>query len=227
MSSKLVFPGDEIAVAEEFLPGPGTTEEDGKILAAWLGTAKLDSQRYEASVTPRTTIPATLKGGDLVIGRVQGLRKSFAIVRVEAKVDEPRREIAGDTNGTLHIAKISPDYIDQIEDAYRLGDLIRASVIEVEPAVQLSTKAADLGVLLARCPQCRTEMEAKGHGLICPSCDWKARGKLAVDYGEGRLAPPDDVQDRVEKRKSEHREADIHFPATPVHKPGSRGRRGN
>ncbi|MDX1610829.1 MAG: exosome complex RNA-binding protein Csl4 [Candidatus Thermoplasmatota archaeon] len=227
MTSKLVFPGDELAVAEEFMPGEGTYEEDGMVYAAWMGEAHLDAANYEASVTPSTNQPATLEPRDQVIGRVRGMRKSFAMVEVQAKVDEPDREVASDTNGTLHIAKISPDYLDQIEDAFRVGDLIRAEVLEVEPAVQLSTKAIELGVLLARCPMCRTVMEAKGHGLVCPSCDWKSRAKLAVDYGDGRLEPPTNARDRYEERKAEHKEHGIRFPATPVHKPESgRGRRG-
>lgn len=213
--SDVVFPGDPLGAAEEFVPGPGTYEEDGAVFAARIGIADLDRGEFEASVRPGTTIPALLQPDDLVIGRVIGLRKSFAIVRIEAKADEPTRPLNVGSNATLHVAKISRDYLERIEDAFRIGDVVRAKVLEAKPAVQLTTKASELGVLLARCPRCRHEMEGKGHGLICPSCEWKSSAKLAVDYGEGFLLPPDDIDDRERARHAEHKRAGIEFRGPP------------
>ena len=34
MSGKMVLPGDEVAVAEEYMPAEGTYEQDGKILSS-------------------------------------------------------------------------------------------------------------------------------------------------------------------------------------------------
>lgn len=189
MTSELVLPGDEIAAAEEYIPGDGTFEEDGTVFAAWLGELELDSREFVARVRPRTTTPCVLREGDMVLGRVRSIRKSFISVDVVRRVDQPDREIAGDTRGTLHISKISKDYIEDIDDALHIGDLIRAKVIEVEPAIQLTTKYHEYGIVKSWCPRCRTEMEAKGKGLVCPECDWKARGKVASDYGSGRLMP--------------------------------------
>lgn len=221
--SEIVFPGDELGVAEQFMPGPGTYEEDGKVYAAWLGEATLDPKEFTAKVTPRTTTPATFEEGDLVIGRVVSLRKSFASVEIKAKAADPDREPISEARGTLHISKISKDYIDQIEDAFRIGDIIRGRVIEVEPAVQLLTKDDELGVLLARCPKCRTVMETKGHGLVCPDCDWKSRGKLAADYGLGHLMPPENTEELMEKRSKAQSKHGIDFPPRPKHTPGGRG----
>lgn len=221
--SKLVFPGDELGVAEQFMPGPGTYEEDGTVYAARIGEAELDPSSFTAKVQPRTKTPATLEEDDLVIGRVNSLRKSFASVDVKAKASEPHRDLTSEARGTLHISKISPDYLDQIEDAFRVGDVIRAKVIEVEPAVQLFTKDDDLGVILARCPRCRTVMETKGHGLVCPDCDWKSRAKLAADYGTGRLMPPENVDELVEQRSESQKEHGIDFPPRPQYSPGGRG----
>ncbi|HWG89550.1 MAG TPA: exosome complex RNA-binding protein Csl4 [Candidatus Thermoplasmatota archaeon] len=183
----LVFPGDEIAIAEEFIPGPGTYEEEGIVYAARLGRLQLDTNEFVAIVKPFTSVPVALNPGDIVIGTVQALRSSMTVVEVRARADQPDRAVAGDTNGTLHIAKTSGDYVSRLEDVFRLGDILRAEVIGVEPSLQLTTKAPHLGVLKAYCPRCRTPMDKKGHGLRCPECDWKAHGKLAEDYGEGLL----------------------------------------
>jgi exosome complex component CSL4 len=219
--SELVFPGDELGVAEQFMPGDGTYEEDGTVYAARVGEAHLDPESFEARVQPRTKVPATLSEGDIVIGRVVSLKKSFVSVELKAKADEPDRELPEVGRGTLHISKISPDYLDQIEDAFRIGDLVRARVIDDDPSIQLLTKDDELGVLVARCPQCRTVMETKGDGLVCPECDWKSRAKMAADYGLGYLLPPDNADELMEERKQAQREHGIDFPPRPQYSPGN------
>ena len=69
----------------------------------------------------------------------------------------------------------------------RVRDIIRAKVLESEPAIQLTTKSPGLGVLKSYCPRCGTPMNKKGHGVVCPECEWKDSKKLADDYGTGNL----------------------------------------
>ncbi|HEV8360648.1 MAG TPA: exosome complex RNA-binding protein Csl4 [Candidatus Thermoplasmatota archaeon] len=184
---KLVFPGDELAVAEEFAPGPGTYEEGGKVYAAWVGIPKLDPADFTATVAPLTRTPVTLHEGDEVVGRIEDTRSSMAIVRVEARVDAPYREIAGDTNGTLHISKVSDDYVSSMDDAFKRGDLVRAKVVSTDPSLQITTKEPHLGIVKSRCPRCATDMRAKDNTLVCPACEWKDMGKISDLYGTGKV----------------------------------------
>lgn len=185
--AKLVFPGEELAVAEEFVPGPGTYEEDGKVYAAWLGLPVLDTTDFTASVKPVTKTPVTLREGDEVVGVVEDTRSSMAIVSVHARADQPLRQIAGDTNGTLHISKVSEDYVSSMDDAFKRGDIIRAKVVSTDPSLQISTKEPHLGIVKSRCPRCSTDMEAKGPGLVCPECEWKDMGKVSNLFGTGKV----------------------------------------
>ena len=185
--TKLVFPGDELAVAEEFVPGPGTYEEGGKVYAAWLGDAILDTSEFMAIVKPRTKTPVTLREGDEIIGVIHDTRTSMAIVDVHARADQPLRAIAGDTNGTVHISKVSEDYVSSMDDAFKRGDLVRAKVVSTDPSLQLSTREPHLGIVKSRCPRCGTDMEAKGEGLVCPECEWKDVGKISNLYGTGKV----------------------------------------
>ncbi len=187
MGAQVVFPGDEIATAEEFVPGPGTFEEDGTVYAARIGHLVLDSSEFVARVDPVTSIPVQLQAGDIVIGVIQAVRSTMAIVEVRARADLPERQISGDTNGTLHISKVAEFYVDNLEEAYRLGDIIRARVTDNDPSLQLSTKGPEFGTLKTYCPRCRTAMVRKGKGVICPECEWKDSGKIADDYGLGKL----------------------------------------
>lgn len=184
---KLVLPGDELAVAEEFVPGPGTYEENGKVYAAWLGEAVLDTQAFTCYVKPRTKTPVTLREGDEVVGYIHDTRSSMAIVEVVARVDHPWREIAGDTNGTLHISKVSDDYVSSMDDAFKRGDRVRAKVVGTDPSLQLTTKEPHLGIVKSRCPRCATDMVYREPGLVCPECEWKDLGKVSNLYGTGKV----------------------------------------
>lgn len=203
MEKVLVFPGDEIAVAEEFLPGDGAYEENGTVFAARLGWLKLDTGDFKASVEAVTDVPAVLKPGDVVIGTVESIRTSMAIVQVQKLASNTDRSVAGDTNGTLHVAKVADAYIESLDDAFHLKDILRAQVTSVDPSIQLSTVGAHLGVLKSYCPRCRTAMSrVTSTSLVCPECEWKATGKLAHDYGAGQVAsaPVEGVADAAPRR---------------------------
>lgn len=184
-SKRLVYPGDSVGVAEEFVPGAGTYEENGEVFAAQLGYLTLDTNSFEARVDAPIAMPATVKVGDIVIGTIHMTRSSMAIVTVRRIADQPHRQIGGDTNGTLHVSKASEAYVESMEAIFRVRDIIRAKVLEVSPAIQLTTKGPHLGVLKSYCGRCGTSMVKKGKGLICPECEWKEQSKLADDFGEG------------------------------------------
>lgn len=182
---RLVYPGDPVGVAEEFVPGPGTYEENGEVFAAATGFLTLDTTDFVARVEAFARPPAVVKPGDIVIGVVGMTRSSMAIVEVHRLADQPNRAIGGDTNGTLHVSKASDQYVENMEDAFRIRDIVRARVLETDPAIQLTTKGPHLGVLRAYCPRCGNVMVLKGRTVVCPECDWKDSKKLADDFGEG------------------------------------------
>ncbi|HUR69878.1 MAG TPA: exosome complex RNA-binding protein Csl4 [Candidatus Thermoplasmatota archaeon] len=188
VQKRLVYPGENVGVAEEFVPGPGTYEENGDVFSATVGYLTLDTNDFVArveSIIPAR--PAVVKPGDIVIGVVGMTRSSMAIVQVQRIAEMPNRGIGGDTNGTLHVSKTSDQYVENMEDALRIRDVIRAKVLETDPAIQLTTKGPRLGVLKSYCPRCGTQMSRKGKGVVCPECDWKDMKKLAEDYGEGNV----------------------------------------
>ena len=187
MSKRLVYPGDPVGVAEEFTPGRGTYEENGEVFAATVGHLTLDTDDFEARVEPFVGEPAVVKVGDIVIGTVRMVRSSMAVVDVNRIATQEGRQVGGDTNGTLHVSKASDRYVENMEDVFRPRDIVRAKVLEVDPAIQLSTKSPGLGVLRTYCPRCGTVMRLRGKGVFCPECDWKDVKKLADDFGQGHV----------------------------------------
>lgn len=186
---RLVYPGDLVGIAEEFVAGPGTYEEEGNVFAATVGHLTLDTNEFVARVEPlnRSGGPAVVRPGDIVLGIVGMTRSSMAIVEVKRLASMPNRDIGGDTNGTLHVSKTSDQYVENMEGAMRVRDIIRAKVLDVDPAIQLTTKGPRLGVLKSYCPRCGADMARKGKGVVCPECDWKDTKKLAEDFGEGNV----------------------------------------
>lgn len=182
-----MYPGDSVGVAEEWVPGPGTYEENGEVFAATFGLLTLDTSDFTARVEPLVAQPAVVRPGDVILGVVQATRPSMAIVQVQAIATMPNRGIGGDTNGTLHVSKSSDQYVESMENAFRVRDIVRARVLETDPAIQLTTKGPELGVLKSYCPRCGSGMIKKGRGVVCPECDWKDTKKLANDFGTGHV----------------------------------------
>jgi len=186
---KLVLPGEEIGTTEEFLPGPGTYEESGKIYAAVAGVLVVDTKEMSTKVRP-VNPPVKLRIGDIVVVRVDDLRSQMVSVELIKKMGKDRA-ISDQGAGTIHISHISDRYVPDTESAFRLLDIIRAKVISTTPSIQLSTVGPEFGVVKALCSKCRTPMKLKGEELFCESCQKGESRKIAKSYGTlDFLTPP-------------------------------------
>jgi exosome complex component CSL4 len=182
MSKKTVLPGDEVAVAEEFMPAEGTYEQDGKILSSLAGELELDQEEKIAKVSPKNPL-VTLKSGDSVYCRITDVRASMAICDIFA-VEGKERDITGETSATIHISKLSSEYVQDVGREMRPGDLVRAKVIQGRPSVQLSTQEPHFGVVKALCRKCRCPMTKQGKSLKCEPCERVESRKVADDFGD-------------------------------------------
>ena len=143
-------PGDKLASAMEYMPGKGVYEENGELFAGVCGEVKEDNEQMKISIEPSVSVPLEINEGDTVFGRIQMTRESMASVEI-LKVKGKKRSIGNYTVGTLHVAKMSKDYVSNITDVYQSNDLIQATVIKNSPAIELSTNADNDGVVFARC----------------------------------------------------------------------------
>ncbi|UCD92693.1 MAG: exosome complex RNA-binding protein Csl4 [Methanobacteriota archaeon] len=188
MTKKLVVPGEFVAVCEEYMPGKGTYDQDGKIFSAYVGELELDHEKKEARVKALNP-PVQLKVGDDVYGVVRDMRETMVVVDVSG-MEGKDRTITGETEGSLHISKISDRYTEDIRKEYRKGDIIRAVVIRTDPSLQLATDRRNLGVIRALCTRCRSPLTKKDRELYCESCERTEFRKTAIDYSN----PPEPMQ---------------------------------
>ncbi|MEI6795502.1 MAG: exosome complex RNA-binding protein Csl4 [Methanomassiliicoccales archaeon] len=183
IEKRSVVPGEEVGVVEEYMPGIGTWEdEDGKIHAALLGELQIDNEEKVVTVTAQKPM-TLLVPGDLVFCQVTDVRSAMAICEVVA-VEGKGREVTGDTNGTIHVSKLSQEYVQEVGKEVRPSDIIRARVTQVKPSVQLTTASEHLGVIKALCRKCRQPLVKVEKGLYCATCDRQDYRKMADDYGD-------------------------------------------
>ena len=181
---RLVLPGDYIGAAEEFLPGHGTYESRGRIYASVLGTAVVDPRDRTVRVEAKNAVPE-LQDGDLIYARVDELKTAMAVCTVLTTVSS-RRPVPGTPEGTVHISKAREGYTESLAGEFAVGDILLARVLQAHPSVKLSTAAATLGVVSARCQACHALL-APGpkDSLVCPRCGNREHRKLAKVHPPG------------------------------------------
>ncbi|OGS42735.1 MAG: RNA-binding protein [Euryarchaeota archaeon RBG_16_62_10] len=179
-TGRKVLPGDEVAIAEEYMSGEGTYEREGKIYASAVGELDLDPKEKLAMVYFENP-PVVLSEGDVVIAEVTDTKPAMAICSIIAQ-EGNERAVSSETLASVHVSKLSSSYVEDAGDVTRPGDIVRASVIQVDPSVQLSTAGPHFGVIRALCSRCRSPMEKRGRNLYCERCDRSENRKLADDY---------------------------------------------
>ncbi len=180
---EMVFPGDVLATAEEFMAGEGAYLDDGNVCSSIAGRPHFDREEMVASVKAEKH-PALPKVDDIVHGRIDKVNSKMVkveILRIESEGND--RQLATRENGVLHISNMDSKPVSKPKKIYKAMELIRARVIQAEPSIQLSTAEPELGTLKAYCRRCRGVLVIKGEGLWCPDCDMLEERKMAENYG--------------------------------------------
>lgn len=169
------YTGDFVATSEELAPSEGVVEEDGSIYASVPGERVID----QLAVSVRNPKAARgLRKGDVVYGLVQDTYESVSLIEFEP-VD---KSIAVPNNfAYLRISEVQKRYTESFAECLRIGDFIKAKIVEVKPlGIYLTIAWPELGVVKAYCSQCRTEMKDEGMVFVCRNCGSTERRKKPV-----------------------------------------------
>lgn len=181
LSNKGVIPGDELCVIEEFMPGLGTYEYNGVVRAALVGNTVTDLNTRVISVKPRIKEPALPRRGTIVYGIVVLIRDEYAIIKLISDVNGVRYPTA--FTAILHISQVTDKFIKDLFEVLRLGDVVKAKVLNDALPYNISIKDSKLGVVLAFCGKCGTTLKFEGGDLLkCPTCSNLERRKVSIDY---------------------------------------------
>lgn len=184
-SGQFVIPGQKLGVIEEFIADSGTYVEEGVIHSKSVGYVLMDHVNKKISVYAAAKNYNVPQVGAIVIGDATGVQISMANIRINMVGN---RFISSHFSGLIHISDVSFKYTENIFDAFRPGDLVRAKVIsDKNQTFHLSTKGDNLGVILAYCSHCGGILSLSRNELKCEECDYIERRKIALDYGKGTL----------------------------------------
>ncbi len=184
-SGQFVVPGQKLGVIEEFIADAGTYVDEGAIRAKSVGYVLMDYENKKVSVYAAAANHNVPNVGAVIVGDVTGVQTSMVTIRINKIGDEI---VSSHFSGLVHVSDISFRYTENIYDAYKAGDLVRARVVsDKNQTFHLSTKGDNLGVILAYCSQCGGVLSTSHNELKCDECGHVERRKTALDYGKGAL----------------------------------------
>lgn len=177
---RFVYPGERLAVEEEFLGGKGTYNDKGIIRSEELGKVIYDIGEREVRVSKATREPIIPREGLEVIGEVGSIQRRMANVDVFMISG---REISRPYTGVIYPLP-SKSYSRSLDTAVRSGDIIKGRIINTKNRVlQISIDEEEYGVILAYCSKCGFPLEYRRTRLHCPKCGRADRRKVAKQYG--------------------------------------------
>lgn len=172
----MAFVGDYIGTIEEFIPGNGTYVENGKIYASNIGKVEIDDRERKIMIGKTNKISI----GQTVLCEVVDLRKNMIVVVIN-KIIGCKNEVS--YKAAIFVSNISDKYVEHLEDAFCIGDIVEAEVVKIENnLIDLSTRGK-FGVVKAFCNRCRHNLIKKGDKLFCENCEKEKIRKTSYNYG--------------------------------------------
>ena len=189
MDKKFVVPGDFIGTEEEYLSGEGTFSEAESIRSTLTGEASESDRKLVVSQKKRLV---ALGIGSVILGRVENIVEPIALVSMlgDGGMNAGTTDRFGGNPdyAVLHASMIRRGYVKNVRDEYRIGDIIRAKIVDIRNGeMRLSTDADELGAIKAFCAKCRHPLKLESGLLKCESCENKDNRKIAKDYRKAQF----------------------------------------
>lgn len=179
--SRVVYPGEILGVEEEFIPEQGVyTDRYGYLRSQIVGRVLFDYVRKNIFVRKLSYKPLLPKPGDIVEGIVSSVSEDIAFISIYAINDKYSRSI--DLTGILHVSQASLDYIENLYEAVRSSEVVRARVLNSNYPYQLTTKEPALGVMIAYCSLCGGILYRRDDKLMCNNCGSIEKRKMSSFY---------------------------------------------
>lgn len=180
MSNTLILPGESICKEEEYLAHKNVyVDEKGNVRAAVIGKIVLDNINRRISVKPFKEVKMP-KTGEIVIGYVKSMRDDVAHVDVLGY--DITKSFKHSFTAILHISQVTNAKGENLYNYVRLGDVIKAKVLNDYLPLLITIREPKLGVILAYCSLCGSQLYRDDDKLICPMCGSTESRKISLDY---------------------------------------------
>lgn len=182
MEKKVAVPGEFLILEEEFLGGKNTfTTDEGNIYSNSVGEIVFNENDRTVNVKGKQA--TALKVPETVFAEVASVKDNRLLVHVIGLEDPSKRVVVSSRFATIRVADVSRAYVKSLRDAFKIGDLLKAKVSEVEAfGVNLRTNEPELGVVKAFCSKCRAPLQLFDKNLKCLKCGRTEARKVSKDY---------------------------------------------
>ncbi|MDQ3868999.1 MAG: exosome complex RNA-binding protein Csl4 [Thermoproteota archaeon] len=185
-----IFPGEQVALIEEFEGGKNTYITNGTIRSKAVGTRVYDFKRRIVKINQKNS-PMLPKIGDVLVGYIEMLFGSMISVRVlyinEKKSYAGFSAIASArTGGGSNNSGGWRERGDRRgRTIFRVGDIIRGRVISLlNSTIHITIDEKEFGVLYTLCFNCGGDTVRVHNSVKCIECGVYEERKLTHDYGK-------------------------------------------
>ena len=188
-----IFPGEQVALIEEFEGGKNTYITDGTIRSKAVGTRVYDFKRRIVKINPKNS-PMLPKIGDVLVGYLEMLFGSMMSVRVLyindkksyagfSAIASARTGSGGSNNSGGGGWRERGDR--RSRTIFRVGDIIRGRVISLlNSTIHITIDEKEFGVLYTLCFNCGGDTVRVHNSVKCIECGVYEERKLTHDYGK-------------------------------------------
>lgn len=180
---EIVFPGTFLCTEEEFLPDENSFVDDkGNVKSTVVGMASWNNSSKKMNVLKNNS-KNVLETGSIVLGRIALVKDNMLLVQLIEAEKNGKKQVLNQTFGSVMIFNVSSGYVSSTRDVARIGDIIKAKVIEITSySIELSLNEKGLGVMKAYCIKCRSPLMQEGSSMKCTECGNIEKRKIAEEY---------------------------------------------
>ncbi|MCS7106819.1 MAG: exosome complex RNA-binding protein Csl4 [Acidilobaceae archaeon] len=171
-----VLPGDPLGVEEEYVPGENVyTDSAGYLRASLTGRPIYENKSKVVTVSTKKRIRFPPIGSN-VVGIVSSVKSDFVTIELYGVLSLTHAvkwlsEFPSVYTGLLPVREVAGEYVKDVFEYFRVGDVVLAKTLSSFPPFHLTTKSPQHGVLYALCSRCLSIMEPQSQRTMkCPAC---------------------------------------------------------
>jgi len=173
LSKNVSFPGDKIAITEEYEAGKNAFDDEHIVRSSIAGIIEVDKQNRLVSVKDRKVISVP-QVDDLIIGRVVAVMSSMIAVSIEYINGIPTKS---------HVECICQTRSYRKKYIALVGDIVKLRISSHRNgAIHATMKEPELGTLFTQCRKCGKKVFQIRDAIKCSECGWIDDRKLSIDF---------------------------------------------
>ena len=167
------FPGEQIAIIEEYEAGQNTFDDGDMVRSAIIGIKNVDKKSRVASVVG-SKILSVPKVRDVIIGQVAAVMSTMIIISIRYINGVSVKGEVECICSTREIRK---------RNVALVNDIVTAKIISItNGAIHATINEHGLGVLFTRCRKCGDKVILFRDAIKCKECGWIDERRLASNF---------------------------------------------